>query len=525
MPGVSLKELRWHCNAAFRQTLIRDGVALAALGTAAFLAPLGTALVLTIIVAAVILAGRVRLSSPLVLGAATGVALALTYGRDPGLIRLLPPLIAIGACFLVYTADNLWARQRVRHLLRERTGPAEDNPGHKEQERTAAPEPFRSRFNSQSRNVMPMLTAEPVRVFYEKERIVGTGTPWPRSALTVAVDKPAQGKTSIVPFHAVDLISYIAAHLRAQGAVSQGTNGFAYGKVFLDGEWHPLGMPPPLPNGRAPYGGPELGGLESFTHGLPDLDVREVIAVPVPRAKLVPVWWFFIRYVTPQLLGRHPADQTKLADQDYKKMAERPPTASPERHYVRASTTTWDGQLIASIYVSAVLQAHYLRVLIRPYVLAPIGPELRHAGHLAQLNIAVQLVGAIHGTIRQGMLMIGWLHRLGSSPDNRRISNTPRPKLDSTREHYALAYTDNLHHTEDADRMIQVMELKAFQVTREYLRNHDVDLEDYDKQVEVYVNSTVFRGNIENSGNLAVGNMNQQQQGSGGSNEGRNGNK
>jgi hypothetical protein len=74
--------------------------------------------------------------------------------------------------------------------------------------------------------------------------------------------------------------------------------------------------------------------------------------------------------------------------------------------------------------------------------------------------------------------------------------------------------------------MIDVMALKIFSVTREYLKDHNVDLEDYDKQVQVFINSTVIGGDIKNSGNLAIGEKNKQQQGSsGGSNKGPNGNK
>jgi hypothetical protein len=482
------------------------------------------------------LTGRVRISSPLVLGATTGVAIALIYSQAAGTIRLLPPLIAIGACFLIYTADNLWARQRVRRLLREPARAPADIAGHEEQEGSGVPEPFRpsfndksqSKFHSKSQTSVSMPTLKPIKVFYEKDRIVGTGTPLATWALTVAVDKPAPGKPAIIPFRAPDLISYILAHLRAQGAVEQGTSAFAYRKVFWDDKWHPLDMPQPSANGRASGDGQHFSDFESFTHGLPDLDVREVIAVPVPRVKLVPAWWFLVRYVIPQLLGRRAADQTQLSDLEYRSFVQRPPTAHPERHYVRASATTWDGQVVISIYTSVVLQGHYLRVLARPYVLAPVVPELKHAGELALKNIAVQAGGAIYGTMRQVLLMAEWLNRKGRSrKDSEGVkgSNPASTKLSSTRESYALSYTDNLHHAEDADRMIEVMELKVIKVTREYLRDHNIDLEDYDRQVQVYINSTVV-GDIKNvSGNVAIGSMIKQQGSPGGSGEGRNGSK
>lgn len=459
-----------------------------------------------------------KIASPLVLGVATGVAVAVVYSRAAAPIDVLPPLIAIGACFLIYTADNFFAQRRMRHLLREPSEP--ENSDDHNHELPKAAEPFRSKLNGDSHSAMSMPPAAPVRIFYEKDRIVGTGTAWPRSALTIAVDE-ASDDEQVIPFKATDLISYIAAHLQAQGSVGQQTDGYAYSQVFLQDKWQPLRIPRPPANGTAPGESRQYAEFQSFTHGLPDLDVREVIAVPAPAIKVVPIWWLFLRYVTPRLLGRRRRDQAQLSDQEYSTLVKKAPTASPERHYVRASSMTWDGQIITSIYVSAVLQAHYLRVLIRPYVLAPVGPELRQAKDLAQRHIVVQAGGAVKCTIRQSAVVIERLHRLGHRDSNKSASPA-RPKLASTREHYAQYFTDNMHHTEDADRMIQVMELKVFRVTRQYLIAHNVDLEDYDRQVQVFINSTVIGDIKNNSGNIAVGDNNKQKQGpSSGSNEGQ----
>ena len=70
MPGVDLEEVRRQCRRVIRQTLIRDAAALAALATAACLAPWGTLIVLGLIAAVIVLAGRVKVASPLIIAAA-----------------------------------------------------------------------------------------------------------------------------------------------------------------------------------------------------------------------------------------------------------------------------------------------------------------------------------------------------------------------------------------------------------------------------------------------------------------------
>jgi hypothetical protein len=103
----------------------------------------------------------------------------------------------------------------------------------------------------------------------------------------------------------------------------------------------------------------------------------------------------------------------------------------------------WDGQVVISVYVSAVLQAHYLRVLVRPYELAPAGPELKHAEDLAQNSLVVQMGGALRSTFRQAKLTAAWLHEKGRrrnddwQSDDRKRRKRTAPKLSSAREGYA----------------------------------------------------------------------------------------
>jgi hypothetical protein len=73
-------------------------------------------------------------------------------------------------------------------------------------------------------------------------------------------------------------------------------------------------------------------------------------------------------------------------------------------------------------------------------------------------------------------------------------------------EHYSEDYTDHIYHTEDADRVIRIMEMKAVRVTTKYLRLHNIDSEEQEKQVLNFVQNTVIgSGNITSGGTVKTG--------------------
>jgi hypothetical protein len=158
-------------------------------------------------------------------------------------------------------------------------------------------------------------------------------------------------------------------------------DGFAHRHVLIDGEYVPLDIPAPRSNGHraAHHAGPSAP--ESFTYGLPDLDVSEIVATPARRVKKRPLWWKVLLYIS-AASWRRLRKATLTEDPAEVPVPSQSPSAFPARFYVRASTTTWDGELIASVYIGAALQAHYLRLIVRPYVLAPIMPQLRRIEHL-----------------------------------------------------------------------------------------------------------------------------------------------
>jgi hypothetical protein len=188
-------------------------------------------------------------------------------------------------------------------------------------------------------------------------------------------------------------------------------------------------------------------------------------------------------------------------------LADRSPSEHPERHYLRASTSSWDGQLVASVYVNTSLQGHYLRVIMRPFVLAPLVFDLKAADDLASWNPLILLFLAVSVTVRGFLNVIGKLGRghagTGKSDEDRPV----RSGLRSTRESYARPYVNNIHQQEDSDRAIRVIQQKVFSGTMEYLRKHNIDIEDYERQIQNIVQSYTIMGD----GNITSGTFNNSQ--------------
>ena len=71
----------------------------------------------------------------------------------------------------------------------------------------------------------------------------------------------------------------------------------------------------------------------------------------------------------------------------------------------------------------------------------------------------------------------------------------------STRESYARPYVNNIHQQEDSERAIRVIEQKVVSCTMEYLRKHNIDIEDYERQIQNVVQSYTIMGD----GNIMSG--------------------
>jgi hypothetical protein len=80
----------------------------------------------------------------------------------------------------------------------------------------------------------------------------------------------------------------------------------------------------------------------------------------------------------------------------------------------------------------------------------------------------------------------------------------------SIRELYAQPITDNVHQAEDADRILRVIELKVIRVTMDYLRERNIDIEEYESSITMFVqsNTIVGVGNIITGGAIKNSSVN-----------------
>ena len=473
MSAVDVGTVRKHCWAGLWQTVIRDVAAVAALVCAGIIDPWGTISILALIVLAIAAIGRVRFPAPLVLAVALGLALAVTSDGLLDAASFIVPLICLLCCFLIFMADILWSVRGVRKLWRYSSAvplePAVPRP-------TEQAGPLLSDPGGAADDGPPSLPNGPRQVYYDKDGIVGAGTPFALLPLTVSLDKPLDPEQDVAEFTAADLLEYISDHLVSQGSRDGQRHGLAYLPWSADGDQL---------DGRAAH----------FTYGLPDLDVRSVVAVPVPRSRKVPL--LPVRSTPlrrPELPPAH----------DLAEVARRSPSWHPERHYVQAVTASWDGQLVASVYVSSALQGHYLRVAIGRYVLGPIVSDLRAADELRERRLATRVAVSTGLTVRQ----FGASGQEGP-PNDRQVGPDPsgpasEAMLLSVREFYAQPIADNVHQAEDADRMLRVMELKVIRVTMDYLRLHNIDVGQFESQITqiVQTNTIVGVGNIVTGGKV-----------------------
>lgn len=465
MPGISVPLVERHCRAALLQTILRDLATIIALVTAAFLAPWSTLVTILVALVLVTLIKRVRLSSPLTIAAMAVVALALLKGWQSRQSYAVP-LICLGACFLIYYADNLWSLRQIRHLLQQESSP-EAEPTDKAvaipfEKYTALADSDTTSSSNGQENTNGKNSA--MRVYYDKNGIIGAGTSFSSFPLTIPIDKPRDPAVGITNVTEEQLLQYIAGHVKSQGVGDEQDYGYARMPGSTDG------------NGTRP--------TVHFTYGLPHLNVDRVVAAPLPAAKKTPLRRVGVLYLE---TGSLPVRDDS-------------PSVHPERKYVRAVTISWDGQLVVSVYVSASLQAHYLRMVIRPYVIGPIVTELKSADELAKRNRVFCACATAGITARQFAACALRIRALTTKERKRRNDNDLRPPARSTRERYAQIFVENMHQTDDADRIIRVLELKIAKATIDYLVEHNVETGEYEAKIIYNIENHVIGGGTINSG-------------------------
>jgi hypothetical protein len=524
MLAVDLGKVKKSCWIALVQTTVRDMAAIGALTAGLIIEPWGMIATLGIVVAAVMLTRRSRFFLALIFLGVVCVALALANGSRSERISLGTPLACLALCLLVYLADVWLSMFYVRRIWRKsarqekvlaalRSSPAEGVPpagkarfaNRKLILRTAARSEDRRWPNagrlgdggngtsdgagdgnvdngnvgngngshdrdpgsSGGARALPAVGG-PVRVYYAQNKIVGAGTSLRPLALTAPLDKPLDDSHDIGTFSVPELMAELSGHLLSQGAGDAEVDGWAYRPLSPNG----AGLSPHEPG--------------HFTYGLPHLDVTEVVATPAPETDR----WLGTPVTVTRLDYRSPLND------DMPGLADRSPSGHRERHYLRVMTTSWDGQLTATVFVNATLQGHFLRLIMRPYVLAPVVKELDVADELTKWNPFFLACDAVLVTARQFRAVATRFKRSDSKPDKKSGARSRRSHLYSIRENYARRYISNMQQAEDSDRAIEVIEEKIFRVTVDFLKRHNVDVTEFEKQMQSVIYNNTVNGNI-----------------------------
>jgi len=213
MPGISVKSVRRHCRLALVQTSLRDAAAIATVATVVFLAPLSTFIVLALIVTAITLIRRIRLTSPPVLEALTGVTIALFWGWWGRQEPYTAPLISLGICFLIYLGDIIWSLRQIEKLS-QKPPPTETLESAAEEITVDLSVPWSTVEDHWDEFVtLGQINAgdthADTRVYYDKNGIIGAGASSNPFPLTIPLDNPLNEDHEVTEFTARELLTHI----------------------------------------------------------------------------------------------------------------------------------------------------------------------------------------------------------------------------------------------------------------------------------------------------------------------------
>jgi hypothetical protein len=470
MPAVDTEEVRRQCAIALLQTVIRDLVVVAAVVVSAVLEPWGTLVVFGFAIVVIVLIGRVGWFSWWTIAAFAAGLFLLFTGIYRGQLFLAIPLIFLGVCFAVYLADTLLSIRHVRKLWR----------------RSASGQPSgQAGLDRTDDDRKGLRVSDASRAYHDNHRIIGAGTSLRKVEFDVGLERQLDAGKPIERFKTSELIMHIGFHVISQGVGE--SQGHAY-RIWSSTDMNAT--------------------FESdFTYGLPNLNVGPVIAFPVPKTRKYPL----LRVVMVKLNYYDRPSGEYLRD-----VIDRSPIGHPERHYVCASTSSWEGELVTSVYFSAALVGHRLILAIHPYVLAPIVPDLRVADEIARQNPVLVTCKAVAMTARQFAGAAEWLGHLPRKAQAPGEADGFMSGMRSVRERYSQVATDHMHQTADASHIIRVLESNIVAVTMNYLRDHNIDItEDEQRALNLVQTYTIFGDGVINTGdnsqvNNAKGDRNNQ---------------
>ena len=476
MSAVDIDEVKKQCRIALLQTMVRDMLTVAVVIASAVLEPLGTAIVFGLAIAIIIIAGRVRAKSGWTIAAIIAVGVVLFAGIYRRQVSFAVPLACLAICFIIFMADNMLSLYHLRKIRRiSSPHPDSDDQG----------EGRGSQVNEkhESKDILKKISS---KVYHDDYRFIGAGTPLKPIEFFVMLQKPLNADQEIKEFSISNLLTHVGLHLLSQGVSGDRPHGRAYGP--LEKEGGELSFKTPV----------------HFTEGFPYLTVTPVAAVHVPESG---------KHLVLRVKTLHLDYQDARAAADILAAADEAESQDDEEYYLRAITSSLDGQVVISIYINVALRGHALTMVIWPYILAPVVSDLRVADKLAAANPFILMLKTGAMTARQFRTAARRIHALrirsreSGERDERAIG------LFSIRERYAYVRPDNMKRSQRSNHIIKTMIEKITTVTEDYLLECNIDIMDYKHQYSssvhsytIYGDAAIFSGNFKDA--TATANMN-----------------
>jgi hypothetical protein len=476
MSAVDIGEVKRQCRIALLQTMVRDMLTVAVVIASAVLEPLGTAIVFGLAIVIIIIAGRVRVKSGWTIVAIIAVGVVLFAGIYRRQVSFAIPLACLAICFIIFVADNMLSLYHLRKIRRI-SSPHPDSDGRGEGRGSQVNE------KHESKDILKKISS---KVYHDDYRFIGAGTPLKPIEFFVMLHKPLDVDQEIKEFSISKLLTHVGLHLLSQGVSGDRPTGRAYGP--LENEGGELSFKTPV----------------HFTEGFPYLTVMPVAAVHVPESG---------KHLVLRVKRLHLDYQDARAAADILAAADEFESQDDEEYYLRAITSSLDGQVVISIYINVALQGHALTMVMWPYILAPVVSDLRVADKLAAANPFILMFKTGAMTARQFRKAARRIHALRIRPRESGERDERAIGLCSIRERYAYMRPDNMKRSQRSNHIIKTMIEKITTVTEDYLLECNIDIMDYKHQYSSSVHSyTIFGDTAIFSGNFkdatATANMN-----------------
>jgi hypothetical protein len=157
------------------------------------------------------------------------------------------------------------------------------------------------------------------------------------------------------------------------------------------------------------------------------------------------------------------------------------------RRLLCTRVVSWDGELVAALYVSFAYEHHFLRVIIRAQVINPVHPTLRTGVKAAERGGAGWHARTALNALLDAFVL---LNRLRAPLRSTRAPVDPGHGPVSLREVYSSRYMDDMLQYDDARRHVDWMQRCVFRAALGFLRDHNVDISAFVQQATYILQNT-----------------------------------